>query len=84
MLRIFNNPEYLTEEEANRKYPNCKYIMKDIKDVNRVAGEVLAVSTNKKSFSELCDYFHTLPENYDVVIMGSYGGSTIGILREVE
>ena len=83
MLKVFNTPEYLTEREVMERYPDSKFILKDVTDVNNVAGQLLAVSTDRESFKELClkrDEF--LDMNYDVALLGSYGGMKIGVLSK--
>lgn len=83
MLRVFDNPEYLSEKEIMQRYPNSKFILKDVIDVNNVAGQLLAVSTDRESFKTLCikrDEF--LDKGYDVALLGSYGGMHTGILNK--
>lgn len=83
MLKIFDNPEYLSEKEVMRKYPHSRFILQDVKDVNNVAGQLLVVSTDRESFKELCikrDEF--LDKGLDVSLLGSYGGMKIGVLNK--
>lgn len=83
MLKIFDNPEYISEKEVIRKYPHSRYILKDIKDVNNVAGQLLAVSTDRESFKELCEKRdELLDKGLDVALLGSYGGMKIGVLSK--
>ena len=64
MLKIFDNPEYISEKEVIRKYPHSRYILKDIKDVNNVAGQLLAVSTDRESFKNVGHYYWRLKRCY--------------------
>ncbi|MGN0153206.1 MAG: hypothetical protein ACI4A3_02055 [Lachnospiraceae bacterium] len=81
MLKIFDNPEYLSEKEVMRKYPHSRFILKDVKDVNNVKGQLMAVSTDRESFKQLCiKRDELLDKGLDVALLGSYGGTKIGVL----
>ncbi len=83
MLQIFNNPEYLAEKEINKRYPNSRFILQDVKDVNNVKGYLIAVSTDRNSFKELCTKRdELLDKGLDVSLLGSYGGMKIGVLSK--
>lgn len=81
MLKIFDNPEYLTEQEVIKRYPDSKFILQDVKDVNNVAGYLLAVSTDGDSFRKLCEKRDEyLDAGLDVALLGCYGGMKLGVL----
>lgn len=83
MLKVFENPEFLTEKEVMRKYPHSRFILQDVRDVNNVAGQLLAVSTDRESFKELCiKRDELLDKGLDVALLGSYGGMKIGVLNK--
>ena len=72
MIKIFENPEYMTVEQAEEKFrPNSVVMIKcDVKDFAPVAGYVAAAETNSgDDFIELNSYEEKLlknPENGDV------------------
>lgn len=78
MLKIFDNPEYLTEREVRNRYPDSRYILQDVKDVNHVAGYLLAVSTDRETFKDICIQRDEYADRgLDVALLGSYGGMKI-------
>lgn len=84
MLLVFDNPEYFSEKEVRAKYPNSRYILENVEDVNNVHGYLLAVSTDRESHIDLCkqrDLY--LEEGRNVALLGYYGGKSIGVLRVI-
>ena len=82
MLNVINNDTLITEQEVKEKYPNSMYIMRDIKDVNNVAGVLVAVSTSKDSYRDICVLRKELADKgQDCALLGSYNGGNIGVLN---
>ena len=84
MFKVFDTPEFLTEQDIVKMYPHSRYILKDIKDINNVSGYLMAVSTDKSSFIQICEKREELSESgLDVALLGSYGGMKLGVLSKV-
>ena len=85
MLTMIKSNEIETPRHIEERYPHCKYILTDFRDVNNMQGHLYAVSTGKDSFHELCVLSDKLTDEGTVcIIMGEYeeGGMMIGVQRE--
>ena len=82
MFKIINDNRIISEQEVKRAYPNSMYILQDIKDVNDVKGILVAVSTTKDSYRDLCLLRKELSDkNIDCALLGSYNGGNVGVLN---
>ena len=85
MLSIVKETEIETPQEIEKRYPHCKYLLRDFEDVNNMRGRLFAVSDGKDSFHDLCVLSDQLAdEGVACIIMGEYeeGGMMIGVQRE--
>lgn len=83
MLKLFNSLEIVTEQEVNTRYPNSMYILQDVKDPNDVRGILVAVSTDKESYRDICIKRKELAEKgVDCALLGSYNEGAIGVLNQ--
>ena len=81
MLKLFNTTEIISEKDINIQYPNSMYMLQDVKDPNNVKGILLAVSTDKKSYRDICIKRKGLADRgIDCALLGSYNGGAIGVL----
>lgn len=69
MLRLLCEKIRRTPEDIETQYPNCKYILTDVIDVENVSGCLYCVSYNNETFEELCAIAETLK---DAIVFGSY------------
>ena len=82
MLTMIDENTIVSEQEVKKRYPNSMYIIQDIKDVNNVSGKLIAVSTSKDSYRQLCTLRKELSDNgLDCALLGSYNGGKIGVLN---
>lgn len=82
MLKEFTDNKTYTEKEINMLYPNSMYILKDIKDINNIRGILMAVSTSRDSYKDICIIRKKLSDaGEDCVLLGSYNGGSMGILN---
>jgi len=81
MLKIMESTELVTEKEVYEKYPNTMFILQDVKDPNDVRGILVAVSTDRSSYRDICIKRKELSDKgVDCVLLGSYNGGVIGVL----
>ena len=81
MLKLFDSTEIISEKEVIKQYPNSMFILKDVKDPNNVCGILIAVSTDKESYRDLCIKRKELVDKgVDCALLGSYNGGAIGVL----
>ena len=82
MFRVMSDSRIVTEQEVKEKYPNSMYIIQDIKDVNNVAGILVAVSTSKDSYRDICVLRKEMADKgLDCALLGSYNGGKTGVLN---
>ena len=82
MLKEFTDNKTYTEKEINKLYPNSMYIVKDIKDINNISGVLMAVSTSRDSYKDICIIRKKLSDaGEDCALLGSYNGGSIGVLN---
>ena len=82
MFIMIDEDIIVTEQEVKKRYPNSMYIMQDIKDVNSVSGKLIAVSTSKDSYKQICILRKELSDKgLDRALLGSYNGGKIGVLN---
>lgn len=85
MYKEFTEPKLLTEQEIIANYPNSKYLLKNIEDVNNIKGYLVAVSTDKDSYKKICEEREKLAEaGEDVTLCGTYNGFSFGIVNRVD
>ncbi len=81
MLQLIQSKEIITEKEIYKRYPNSMCILQDAKDPNDVKGIIVAVSTDRSSYRDLCIKKDELVDNgVDCTLIGSYNGGVIGVL----
>lgn len=81
MLKIIESKEIVTEIEVYEKYPNSMFILQDVKDPNNVKGRLVAISTDRSSYRDICIKRKELADSgVDCVLLGSYNGGVIGVL----
>ena len=83
MYKIFKDNTIVSEQEVRKKYPNSMYILKNVEDVNNVRGILIAVSTSRDSYRDICILRKKLADSkIDCALLGSYNGGRIGVLNE--
>ena len=83
MYKIFKDNTIVSEQEVRKKYPNSMYILKNVEDVNNVRGILIAVSTSRDSYRDICILRKELADSkIDCTLLGSYNGGRIGVLNE--
>ena len=74
MLIIPKKKVKISEIEAIKKYPNCKFVMSDVtEDIHGYTGVLEAVSTESNSFTEMMKYFYSIKDIGFPFISGHYG-----------
>lgn len=85
LFKIFETSEIYTEKEVNRMYPNSMFILADTNDPNNVNGALVAVSTSKESYKDICMKRKELVDKgIDCALLGSYNRSNTGVLTRYE
>lgn len=85
MLRILDEKVKRTPEDIKKQYPDCKFLLLDITDIQNVSGYLYCISDSPETFSEICnkrrEFFN---KGVSGIVMGHYkSGGMIGVQYEV-
>ena len=81
MLKIINSEQVMSDREVFQLYPNSMFLLQDVTDPNNIQGRLLAVSTSRDSYRDICIKRKELTDQgIDCALLGSYNGGAIGVL----
>lgn len=80
MLLILDEKEKRTPQDIEAQYPNCKYLLTSVTDIENLRGYLYCVSTDRDSLLEMCKIAETMTNS---IIMGSYNNGNSWLQYEI-
>ena len=79
MLKILNEKKMRIEENVEKEYKNCMFILTDFSDLQNPMGRLYCVSASRDSYHEICLEAFCLEEiGVPCILMGNYKGQMEG------
>lgn len=82
MFKVFEELKMYTYTEVETLYPDSMFILTDVMDINSIQGNLVAISTDRTSYRDICIKKSELEDSgVPCLLAGSYtSGGVIGVL----
>ena len=82
ILKILDEKTKRTPKDIESQYPNCKYVLTHVTDLENVSGYLYCVSSDRGSLLDACKIAE---DREGSIVMGSYNdGGAIGVQYEIK